>query len=74
MSLCVSISLVVDLHVSTKFDHKTEQKGIYNRAMITVRIENVEPEKIEAMHQYYMKLKELSNKEEAKFNIILSPV
>ena len=59
---------------STAFDRTTEQRGVYNRAMITVRVEDVPAENVEAMHEFFMQLRDQSGRQEAKFNIVLSPM
>ena len=41
---------------STKFRPAIEQKGLYNRTMVSIRIEKVDPEKIEAMHSFFLSL------------------
>jgi hypothetical protein len=46
----------------------SEQGGIYHRSFVGIRIENVETEKIEKMHKYYLELQERAKTE--KCNII----
>ena len=53
---------------------KGAQRGVYNRDMISVRIENVEPERIIAMDKYFQELAERGVRKEAKFDIILGPM
>lgn len=53
---------------------KGAQRGVYNRDMIGVRIENVAPERILAMDQYFQELAERGVRKDAKFDIILGPM
>lgn len=45
-----------------------QQRALYNRSMISMRIENVPKEKILAMHNYFMSLKNYP--EEHRFYIV----
>lgn len=61
---------------STNFDTKigNEQGGIYNRNFASIRIQRVPPEKILAMHQYFLDLHSRSHKNWADYNILLGPL
>jgi hypothetical protein len=56
------------------FEEGAEQRGVYNRTMVSVRIEQVEPEKILAMHKYFQELQKKSSESAAEFSLLLSPV
>eukprot|EP01130_Rhizamoeba_saxonica_P004358 TRINITY_DN1785_c0_g1_i1.p1 TRINITY_DN1785_c0_g1~~TRINITY_DN1785_c0_g1_i1.p1 ORF type:complete len:266 (-),score=52.59 TRINITY_DN1785_c0_g1_i1:158-955(-) len=58
--------------VDTDCFRRAEQCGIYNRAMIGIRIENVEPAKIRAVHAYYQWLKLRDAAKLVKFNLATS--
>lgn len=51
-----------------------EQRGCYNRAMISVRIESVPDEDILNMHNYFCTLQSSAVQEISKFNIIFGPL
>ena len=54
---------------------KGDQGGIWNRNIVSVRIENVEPWQIEDMDYYFRKLYRKNRLEHrAKFSIIFSPL
>lgn len=65
-----------DFFFSTNFDTKigNEQGGIYNRNFVSMRIQRVPPEKILAMHQYFLDLHLRSHKKWADYNILLGPL
>lgn len=50
------------------------QRGVYNRSMIGLRIENVDPKDIELMHNYILKLLDDDTNQKIKFNIIFGPI
>jgi len=56
------------------FNSSCEQGGIYNRNMVSVRIEEYPPEKIEDMDHYFKKLQRKSRENTSKFSIFLSPI
>ncbi len=47
----------------------SEQRGLYNREMISVRVEDLPPERILAMHEYFVSLQDQSKSKRAYFNI-----
>jgi hypothetical protein len=51
-----------------------EQGGIFNRDIIGIRIEHVDPDKIIAMDKYFQELSERHFHKEAKFNIAFAPI
>merc|ERR1712137_189926 len=54
---------------------KADQGGIWNRNIVSVRVENVEPWQIEDMDHYFRKLhRKNQNNYTAKFSLILSPI
>ena len=65
-----------DFFFSTNFDTKigNEQGGIYNRNFASIRIQRVPPEKILAMHQYFLDLHSRSHTHWADYNIALGPL
>lgn len=56
------------------FDDTTEQKGVYNRDIVGLRVEDVPPADVEAMHQFYTALAEDHRHGLADFNIMLGAV
>lgn len=61
------------------FGTTSAQKGIYQRDIVGLRIENVNPIDIEKMHQYILKLEANnnnndSNGDKVRFNIVLGPI
>jgi len=58
------------------FGTKSAQKGIYQRDIVGLRIENVSQLDIKLMHNYIMDLKSNNNnsQDKVRFNIILGPV
>ncbi len=50
-----------------------QQKGIYHRDYVTIRIENIDQESLQRMHQHILKLMDQDRKE-SRFNILLGPV
>ncbi|KJE91653.1 hypothetical protein CAOG_02761 [Capsaspora owczarzaki ATCC 30864] len=60
--------------LSTHYSPASEQRGLYNRTMISVRVEHVPEERILAMHKYFQRLEEESRAQRAKFEIVLSPI
>lgn len=52
---------------------KAEQRGIFNRDIVGVRIEHVAPEKILEMDAYFRALSDRYEKQDAKFNIAFGP-
>lgn len=50
------------------------QRGVYNRNMVGIRIENVEPNEIARMHEYFLKLQEFDKSGHKKFNIVFGPI
>jgi hypothetical protein len=61
---------------STKFKGQGngEQRGLYNRAMVSVRVEELPAENILKMHQYFSNLEDESRAKRAKFHIALGPI
>jgi len=51
-----------------------EQRGLYNRAMVGIRIENLPVENIMAMHQYFVELDAKAQRREVTFHLFLGPV
>jgi hypothetical protein len=51
-----------------------EQKGVYNRDIVGIRIENVDPKKVEQMHNYFLRLIEDEKLGLVKFNIFFGPI
>eukprot|EP01130_Rhizamoeba_saxonica_P000678 TRINITY_DN1061_c0_g1_i3.p1 TRINITY_DN1061_c0_g1~~TRINITY_DN1061_c0_g1_i3.p1 ORF type:complete len:274 (+),score=36.09 TRINITY_DN1061_c0_g1_i3:217-1038(+) len=56
----------------TDFQQGNEQGGVYNRSIVSVRIENYDHQKIEAMHQYYMDLRASGLDKKSKFSLVFS--
>lgn len=54
----------------TDFKYTGEQLGVYNRAMVTVRVQDVQPEKIMEMHQYFLRLQQDFEKGHKAFYIL----
>jgi len=52
----------------------SEQGGIYNRTMISVRIEELPPKQILEMHNYYERLERQEFHKDAKFSLLFSPL
>lgn len=50
------------------------QKGIYNRTIVGLRVENVDPEAIKRMHEYYLRLQTDEQQDLVRFNIIFGPI
>ncbi|KNC50790.1 uncharacterized protein AMSG_06688 [Thecamonas trahens ATCC 50062] len=56
------------------FGTNSPQGGITHRDMVSVRVENIPPEAVRAMDEYYQELASQNEKGLAKFNIILGPI
>ena len=58
------------------FGTKSAQKGIYQRDIVGLRIENVSPLDIKVMHKYILELESNNNNsnDKVRFNIILGPI
>ena len=56
------------------FDNGAEQGGIYNRHMISVRLEEWPAERILELHNYYLNLEERTQTKQAKFSLLFSPL
>jgi hypothetical protein len=56
----------------TDFAPGNEQKGLYNRSMIGLRIEEVSPEKILKLDEYYCGIRERQRNGDAKFHLSMS--
>jgi hypothetical protein len=63
-----------DYLYGTCFDNGAEQGGVYNRTMISVRIEELPAEQILQMHEYYDRLKRKEVEKGAKFSLLFSPL
>lgn len=50
------------------------QRGIYNRNIASIRIENVPQEKVQKMHNYFLELQEQEKLGNKKFNICFGPI
>lgn len=50
------------------------QRGVYNRNIAGIRIENVSKEKIQQMHNYFLELQENEKSGFKKFNICFGPI
>ena len=50
-----------------------EQDG-YRRNIVGVRVENISQEKVDLMHQYFMKLKKQNEQGNARFNVAVGPI
>lgn len=50
------------------------QRGVYNRNIVGIRVENVEQENIKKMHNYFLELQEEEKKGYKKFNICFGPI
>jgi len=53
------------------FHRGSQQGAIYNRCMVGVRIENVDPDQIEDLDHYYERLQRRQKKGLAKFSLIV---
>lgn len=51
-----------------------EQRGVYNRNMISLQVDHVPPEKIMAMHQYFLELDQLSQAGKHRFGALPRPI
>ena len=51
-----------------------EQRGLYNRAMVSVRIEDLPAEKLIAMDDYYVQLASKAKMDQSRFNIAFDPI
>lgn len=58
----------------TQSDKIGSQKGIYNRDIVGLRIENVNTEDIQKMHDYFEQLQIDEQHDLKKFNIIFGPI
>lgn len=63
-----------DYLYGTGKDKHGSQRGVYNRNMVGIRIENVSKENIKKMHVYFLKLREYDQMGLKKFNIVLGPM
>lgn len=54
--------------------HGTQKGAMYNRHMVTIRIEHVDPEGIKKMHEYFLELEKEGFKNHKKFNIAIGPL
>lgn len=62
-----------DYFFSTKYNDEagcSQQRGLYNRSMIGIRLYNVPEDKIEKMHNYFLNLQNRNSKNEAGFMIV----
>jgi hypothetical protein len=50
------------------------QKGVYNRDMMGIRVEDISKENVIAMHNYFLELRDQEQKHMKKFNIIFGPI
>jgi len=62
------------LYGTGDFDNGAEQGGIYNRHMISVRLEEWPAERILELHNYYLNLEERTQTKQAKFSLLFSPL
>ncbi|MFA5138882.1 MAG: hypothetical protein WC728_06565 [Elusimicrobiota bacterium] len=54
------------------FDTASEQGGVYNRGMVSVRVEKLPPEALLALDRYYAELQARSRSGDARFSLVLS--
>jgi hypothetical protein len=62
------------LYGTNVFDTGSEQGGVYNRGMFSIRIEKLPAEKIAALDRYYTELDRRARRGEAGFKLVLGPV
>jgi hypothetical protein len=59
---------------TSEMSHKAQQGGIYNRAVVGVRVENLPKDTIEDLDHYYRRLSRRDRQKEAKFSLLFSPI
>lgn len=57
----------------TNPDKTGEQLGIYNRHMVSVRVQRLPPEKLWRMHEFFLSLRDREGEKKAAFHIALGP-
>lgn len=62
------------IYGTRNFDAGSEQGGVYNRGMVTVRIEELPAETLRALDRFYTRLQGQAERGEARFSLVLSKV